>query len=148
MANILTELFGRLLGIGHKGQLIAGTSEITSPCANCTITVGAEATNVIPITIQLEKADGSDLDEVAVVELLMFGDANKLSASAGGSTGLAINGDGALISTPEAKKHLVVSSEADGDIILSFTDTGTDAHYLGVKLPNGNIVMSDVIQMA
>ena len=148
MANILTELFGRLLGIGHKGQLIAGTSEITSPCANCTITVGTETTNVIPITIQLEKADGSDLDEVGVVELLIFGDAGKLSAGDGGSTGLALGTDGALISTLEAKKHLVVSSEADGDIDLTFTDTGTSAYYLGVKLPNGNIIMSDVIQMA
>ncbi len=148
MANALTEIFGRLLGIGEKGQLVSNDIDITAQCADCSITVGAETTNVIPITIQLKTADGRDIDYAEVVELLIFGDSGKLSGADGGSTGLAISGDGALISTPEAKKHLVVSSEADGDIGLTFTDTGTTAYYLGVKLPTGRIVMSSVIQMA
>jgi hypothetical protein len=148
MGIIQTEIFGRLLGIGADKQLVSNDIDITPVCVDCTITVGTETTNVIPITIQLKDAEGNDISYSEVVELLIFGDAGKLSAADGGSTGLAIGTDGAIISAPEAKKHLVVSSEADGDIDLTFTDTGTTAYYLGVKLPTGRIVMSDVIQMA
>ena len=147
MGTIHTEIFGRLLGIGFTKQLVSNDIDITPPCVDCTITVGAEVTNVIPITIQLLDADGQDIDYVEVVEVLVHG-AALLAAADGGSTGLAIGTDGAILSTLEAKKSFLVSSEGDGDIDFTFTDTGTSAYYVSVRLPTGRIVTSAVVQMA
>jgi hypothetical protein len=107
-----------------------------------TITVGAENTNVRAITIQLEDADGNDLASVQTVMIAVFADAGGLGVVAtGGSTGIAIGTDGALLAIV-AKKLFLATCEADGDIDLTWTDTGTEAAFLGVILPNGKIVMS------
>jgi hypothetical protein len=149
MAEALTELFGRLLGIGSDFQLTSHGIDITPVCAGVTITVGAETTNVIPITVQFEKADGSDMDAVTHAEVYVFADAAGLAAATtGGSTGIAAGTDGAIISTLVAKKHFVISSEADGDLDLTWTDTATESVYLGVKLPGGRMVFSSVIACA
>jgi len=39
--------------------------------------------------------------------------------------------------------HLI--SEADGDIAIDVTDTGTDAKYLVLVMPNGKLVVSGVL---
>ena len=150
MGVSLTELFGRLLGIGHSFQLVSNDIDITHKCADVTMTVAAESpTNTIAVACQFKKADGSDMDEVVHAELFVFADAAGLAAATtGGSTGIAAGTDGALISTLVAKKHFVVSSEADGDLDLTFTDTATEEVYLGIRLPSGRMVFSTVIQMA
>ena len=62
----------------------------------------------------------------------------------GGSTGIAIGTDGALLPVV-AKKLFWAISEADGDIDLTWTDTGTEAAYLAVRLPNGKMVISSAL---
>jgi hypothetical protein len=59
----------------------------------------------------------------------------------GGSTGIAIGTDGALLAIV-AKKLFLAISEADGDIDLTWTDTGTEAAYLAVILSNGKMIIS------
>lgn len=116
-----------------------------SNIAGATITVGAENTNVRAITIQLLDAAGADIDFVGVVEAYVFADAGRLAfAGTGGSTGIAIGTDGALLALV-AKKAFILTSEADGDIDLTWTDTGTEAAYLGLRLPNGDWVMSSAL---
>lgn len=142
---------GRLLGVsGSRGNLVAkgGALDLTAKCADATITVGAESTNVRAITIQLLDALGNDVNEVTQVEIVVF-----LNAAAtayvvtGGSTGIAIGTDGALLPIV-AKKYFIATSEADGDIDLTWTDTGTEAAFLGVILPNGRLVMSAALTNA
>lgn len=149
MANPLTELFGRLLGIAATGQLVSNGIDITNQCADVSITVGTETTDVIPVTVQFKDSNGDDMDSVVHAEVYVFADATGLAAATtGGSTGIAAGTDGAIISTLVAKKHFVTSSEADGDLDLTWTDTATEAVYLGIKLPTGRMVFSDVIQCA
>jgi hypothetical protein len=62
-------------------------------------------------------------------------------AATGGSTGIAVGTDGALLPIV-AKKLFLAISEADGDIDLTWTDTGTEAAYLAVILPNGKMIVS------
>jgi hypothetical protein len=62
-------------------------------------------------------------------------------ATTGGSTGIAIGTDGALLAVV-AKKLFLVTSEADGDIDLTWTDTGTESVSLALYLPNGTVVTS------
>ena len=107
-----------------------------------TITVGAEVANVRTIAIQLKDGQGRDLAQRAGVQVAVFADANgDAFAVTGGSTGIAVGADGALVAIV-AKKLFQAISEADGDIDLTWTDTGTEAAYLGVILPNGKVVVS------
>jgi len=148
MTNILTSIEGRRFGLGVTNEFISNDIQISRPCVDATITVGAEAANVRAITIQLLDSNGEDIDHVEEVELVLFLTADRLAyVVTGGSTGIAIGTDGAL-STIVAKKVFRATSEIDGDIDLTWTDTGTEAAYLGVKLPNGRYVMSDALTNA
>ena len=145
-------LVGLRLILGALGNLISKNTgqavNITQPCVDCSIVVGAENTNVRAITIQLKDAEGNDIDYVETVEIILFLNAARTAfVATGGSTGIAIGTDGALLALV-AKKHFLATSEADGDIDLTWTDTGTEAAYLGVRLPNGRIVMSDALTNA
>lgn len=112
------------------------------PCADASILVGAENANVRAITIQLKDAQGNDIQMRQGVLVGVFLDANPdAPVVTGGSTGIAIGTDGMLF-TIIAKKLFFCVSEADGDIDLTWTDTGTEAAYLGIILPDGRIVMS------
>jgi hypothetical protein len=142
-----TWLKGRKFGIGEKNELLVNGIEATSPCVDASIVVSDEDTDVRTITIQLKDANGKDINFVETVELIVFGDANGTSFSSGGSTGIAAGTDGAILAVI-AKKYFIATSEADGDIDLTWTDTGTVAAYLGVRLPNGRIVMSSALTNA
>jgi len=133
----------RRVGVTRFGNLAGNDIQITRPCVDCSITVGAENTNVRAITIQLKDIFGADINYVETVDIIVFGAADMLSfASTGGSTGIAIGTDGALL-TIVAKKLFRATSEADGDIDLTWTDTGTESVAIGVRLPNGRIVVTD-----
>ncbi len=129
----------------NPNKLIVGPDDIVDlggAVAGASIVVGAENANVRAITIQLEDGQGRDITKRAAVEIAVFADANgDAFVATGGSTGLAIGTDGALLPIV-AKKLFKAVSEADGDIDLTWTDTGTEAAYLGVILPGGKLVMS------
>ena len=113
-----------------------------------TITVGAESTNVRAITIQLKGGFGRSLARAAEVELvLLLNAAGTDYAATGGSTGIAIGASGKLL-TVVAKKLFRAISTTAGVIALTWTDTGTEAAYLGVKLPNGKMVISAALTNA
>lgn len=141
---------GRAFGLGAYNELTTkgGDIQITRPCVDASITVGAEASDARAITIQLKDGNGNDIDYVEEVEIHMFLDAGRLAyVVTGGSTGIAIGTDGALLALV-AKKVFIATSEADGDIDLTWTDTGTEVAFLGLKLPNGRYVMSSALTNA
>jgi hypothetical protein len=110
--------------------------------ADASITVAAENTNVRQIAIQLKDAQGNDIAVRQAVKIAVLADANgDAFVTTGGSTGIAIGTDGALLAIV-AKKLFLAISEADGDIDLTWTDTGTEAAYLAVILPNGKMIIS------
>lgn len=116
--------------------------------AGASITVGAEVANVRAIAIQLKDGLGRDLAQRAAVQVAVFADANgDAFVVTGGTTGIAVGADGALLPIA-AKKLFQAISEADGDIDLTWTDTGTEAAYLGVILPNGKVVVSAALTNA
>jgi len=141
MTKIVKSIVGRRLGLGAKGNLVSENLDITPACAGATVTVSDESTNVRTITIQLTDSAGNDIDYVESVEVAVFTTAARIAfATTGGSTGIAIGTDGALLAVV-AKKLFLVTSEADGDIDLTWTDTGTEAAAIGVRLPTGAWVM-------
>ncbi len=115
---------------------------------DATITVGAENTNVRAITIQLKDEEGNDMAVRTPVLAFLLADANgDAFVTTGGSTGIAIGTDGALLALV-AKKVFLLISEADGDIDLTWTDTGTEAAYLALLMPNGRMVISAALTNA
>lgn len=116
--------------------------------ASASITVGAEVANVRTVGIQLKDGQGNDLAIRSAVFIAVLLDANgDAFAATGGSTGIAVGTDGALLPVV-AKKLFLAISEADGDIDLTWTDTGTEAAYLAVILPNGKIIASAALTNA
>ena len=151
MPSIKTHIHGRLLGIGREGALLANNVEITRPCADATITVsaeGASTANTRDIVIQLKTADGSDINYVETVEIIMFLNAAQTAfVVTGGSTGISIGSDGALL-TVVSKKLFYATSESDGDLSLDYLDTGTETVFMGLRLPNGRIIMASELTNA
>lgn len=144
----LTSVKGRRLSIAPNGNLTGQDKRLTHPCVNATITVGNESTNVRVITIQLLDAYGKDVSEVTHFELHVFANAAGTAyATTGGSTGVAIGTDGALLAVV-AKKIFACTSESDGDWDGTWTDTGTESVAIGIKLPNGNMIISDAFANA
>jgi hypothetical protein len=143
-------LHGRKLAIDAlRNNLISNDINVTQPCVDATITVGAVGTDDRTITIQLKDANGADINYVATVEIHMFLTADRLAyAVTGGSTGIAIGTDGALLALT-AKKSFLATSEVDGDIDLTWTDTaGTpEVAFLGLRLPTGRYVMSSTLEV-
>lgn len=146
--DALVSLHGRQMGIAPEGHLVANGIPITSDCVDATITVGTENANVRAITIQLKDANGRDLKHRQMLFAVLGLDANMDAfAATGGSTGIAIGTDGALLALV-AKKAFILVSEADGDIDLTWTDTGTEAAYLHLFLPSGRLIASAALTNA
>jgi hypothetical protein len=140
--TILHSLNDRKIGVTRLGNLAGNDIQITRPCVDATVTVAAENANVRAITIALKDIFGAAINYVETVEIIVFGAADMLSfATTGGSTGIAIGTNGALL-TIVAKKLFRATSEADGTIDLTWTDTGTESVAVGVRLPNGRVVVS------
>ena len=151
MAVDQTNSVGRRLALGPNGALIANRIEITRPCVGATITVSAEGAttaNTRDITIQLTNAEGLPIDYVETFEIIMFGNAARTAfVTTGGSTGLGTGTDGALLAVV-AKKYFLATSESDGDWDGVYLDTGTDTTFLGLRLPNGLIIMASELTNA
>lgn len=133
--------------------LIAKGIEITRPAVDATISVSAEGettANTRDIVVTLLDAEGNAISTVEEVELHMFLTADRLAyVVTGGSTGITLGaaGDGAILIIV-AKKVFVATTEATGILDLDWLDTGTEAAFLGVKLPNGRYVMSSALTNA
>lgn len=109
------------------------------------ITVGSEITDVRAITIQFHDGAGANLNYRLCVPILVLADANgDAFVTTGGSTGIAVGTDGALL-TLIAKKAFLAISEADGDLDLTWTDTGTETAFLAILLPSGKLLISSAL---
>lgn len=126
---------------------MASVSRQKAP-ANAVITVGAESNDVRAITIQLKNGLGRNVNYAAEVEIAVLLNATGTDyAATGGSTGIAIGASGKLQQII-AKKRFKARSNTSGVIALTWTDTGTEAAYLGVILPNGKQVISSALTNA
>lgn len=148
-----TSLHGRRLGLGENDQLVSNGINISQPCVNATITVSAEGAttaNTRDIVVTLLDADGNAINYVETVEIIMFLDAAQAAfVVTGGSTGIDLGaaGNGALLDVV-AKKYFIAMSEATGILDLDWLDTATEVAFLGVRLPNGRVIISDALTNA
>lgn len=137
-STMMTSIQGRRLGLNPKGAFVGNERLLSNEAADAVITVGAEVADVRAITIQLTDANGLNLSNAEIVDVYMFTTvAHTALATTGGSTGIAIGASGTILRTVTAKKQFEIVSTAAGLIALTWTDTGTEAVVLGVRLPTG-----------
>ena len=136
-------IHGRRLMIAEAGNLVSNGKQIHSPCVDATVTVSPTTTSPRAITITLKDSEGNAIDYAENVELIVYSSTAMTDfTTTGGSTGLAIGASGKLLAMV-AKKLFKAISTTSGVIALTHTDSGTDACYLGVLLPNGRVVGAD-----
>ena len=114
---------------------------------DASFTIGAEATNAINVVIQLQSQDGTDLANRGTVFFYLSSDANGDALATAPTGGIAIGTDGLLIETL-ADLAGFMTSEADGDIDVTLTDTGTPTFYIVLVMPTGQRIISGAITFA
>lgn len=145
--KLYKSILGQMLGVSDRGNLVSAAGgaqkNVTSPCCHVTGTISAEGASVAnqrDITLQLRDANGDAIDYTCPVKIMLFtSSAMTAHVVTGGSTGIATGGTGSLLAIV-AKKIFSAVSSAAGVISLIYTDTGTEAVYLAVELPNGHVV--------
>lgn len=112
-------------------------------------TVGTEATNVVPVVVQLLGPDLQPLTEPACVDWYVSDSDDGVGFASALSTGLSITaaGDGKVIQEVTGRTGKMVSSDA-GEIDLDITDSGAKTVYLVVVGTGGEIYVSDAITFA
>ncbi len=120
---------------------------VQQPIYGAQIIVQAEDTDVRQIAVYFTDENGEYTTGRQAVTLAVFADAACAAlATTGGSTGIEIGATGTLITVTAKKLFIGISDGAS--LKLTWTDTGTEVAYLGVILPNGNVVVSDALTNA
>jgi len=128
-----------------SGEMYTVLNNFNGMAADATVTVAEKDTDEWTVAIQLKDWNGDDLAVPGTVICYLSSDSAGLDFNeAAVTTETAIGTDGSL-AILLAKIAYLVTSEADGDIDLTITDTGADVYYFVVVLPTGKLVVSDAI---
>ena len=144
---------GSQLGLDKYGALAAiaglfGQKRVSDPIAHAVITISAEGATVAnqrDITIQLYDFRGKAINYAATFEIVLFSSSAMTDfVATGGTTGVQAGVSGKLLAVVAKKLFRAISTTA-GLWVGSYLDTGTDAGYLAVRLPNGQIIGGGLI---
>lgn len=113
------------------------------------ITVGAEATNVINVAIALKNDRRKAIVGARYVKVYLSDAATGIGLTATTMTGSpAIGTLGTIINTTVTKKMWEILTDANGNFDLNVGDSGTPTFYLVVLFPDGTIQVSSAITFA
>lgn len=149
----LSVVAGVAVGLGEFGHLVTKLADgsilnLLQPAVQASISVGAEVADVRTITITLKDRRGNAINYNQITEIwVLKGSDTADFATTGGSTGIAQSTAGKLL-TVVAKKVFKGISKNDGTLLVTWTDTGTESVAIGVRLPNGRLVISSVFANA
>jgi len=111
-------------------------------------TVGAEAADVITVSVQLvDRENGNEISERVALLWYLSADANGDAIGTAPSGGTAAGTDGKL-SEWTANLEGMVTSEADGDIDIAMTEAGALTNHLILVMPDGKLYASPAITHA
>jgi len=129
-----------------SGKLPAAASpfKAANHVGRASISVGAEDNDSITVSVQLQDANGNDLDTPGAVQFYLSDDADGSSLAGTAPDTVAAGTDGLMIENVANKAGLLVS-EADGDIDVAIGENGSDTWYLVIVLPDGSLVISGAI---
>lgn len=148
-------LRGMDLGFGSAGELAAKVrgvvTQLTRPAVTATISISAEGATVAnqrDITITLKDRKGNAIAYSEMFEILLFSSSAMTDfVATGGSTGIAAGASGKILALVAKKVFRALTTTA-GVCQVIYTDTGTDAGYLAVRLPGGQIIAGGLVTNA
>lgn len=150
-ARAFKSILGKRLGIDGYQRLVSNSIAMTPKAVDATISISAEAATVAnqrDITITLKDANGNAVDEATTFEIVLYSDATMTDfVATGGSTGIAAGASGKIQAIVAKKLFRAITTTA-GVCAVIYTDTGSDAGYLAVRLPNGRVVGGGLITNA
>lgn len=113
-----------------------------------TITPGAQAGDVINVTVQLNDVQSNAIAASKVVYAYLSDDSggDGLAATAPDG-GVAIGTDGTIIEALTADKSWMIWTESDGQLDLDIEESGADTWYLCIVIGT-NLYVSDAITFA
>jgi hypothetical protein len=117
------------------------------PVHQASFVVGAEATNVINVGVQLKDVDSVNLAVRGHVDAYLSADANGDTLAAAPSGGVAVGTDGLCIEQI-ADRSFTLVSEANGHLDINITEAGAGTWYLVLRLPGGTLAVSGAITFA
>lgn len=148
------QLAGSIFGIAEASNLLINNKPATRPAVDATIAVSAEgatAADTRDLIITVKDADGNVIDYIETLELIVLLDAGGVDfVATGGTTGITVNAAapvGKLLALV-AKKVFRAFTSVAGVLNLRWLDTGTEVAFLGVRLPNGRIIISTALTNA
>lgn len=113
------------------------------------ITVGAEAANAIPVSVQLKRNGGENLAAINHIHAYLSDAATGVAISATApATSVAAGTAGKIVKELTTKLAWWLQSSAAGVIDLVITETGADTWYLVLVLPDGRQIVSGAITFA
>ena len=130
-----------------SGEMYTVLNNFNGMAADASISVDVGDT-AATVTIQLKDWNGDDLAVPGTVICYLSSSSTGLDfndATVTTETAIATDGSLAILL---AKIAYLVTSEANGDIGLTITDTSDDVYYLVVVLPTGKLVVSDAMTFA
>ena len=126
-----------------------GNLNVASAVYNFDITVGADAGTTVTINIQALQGGGDEIDTIATFFAFLSDDADGIGVSAAAPDGgVAAGTDGEIIAAVVADLVFLLQTEADGDLDLVLTETGTATWYLVLIDAYGRMHVSDAITFA
>lgn len=143
--NTLTKGTAKVGGLAFT----SGETKIAkAPFGQHAFTIGAEAANVINVSVQLKDGIGANMAKRSSLRFYLADDANgDTPSSSAPDGGIAIGTNGALIEN-NADLNGSVISEADGTFDIDLTHSGVATWYLVLVKPDGTLAVSDAITFA
>jgi hypothetical protein len=103
------------------------------------------ATDEALVTVTLTDAAGTAVAAKTTCEVWYSDNATGAAVQTTAASGTVELDSGTIMVTYTAKKHFLVETDATGQFIISAVDTGNQAAYLAVKLPNGEVEVSGAL---
>lgn len=120
-----------------------------TPIVDCaydaTITVAAEASEAVIVTIQLKDFEGNNLTVASAIVAFSASSTGTYTVNTMDTDFTATTGSMAITLS---KGAYILVSDATGAIVITCADTGVNSMYLALVMPNGKRVLSDEIVLA
>lgn len=112
--------------------------------AEFTLAAGG-ATDEALCTCQLVDYNGDAVAAKTVVQVWVSDAATGAGIQASASSGTVELDAGTIMATHTAKTHFEIETSTAGLFTISLVDSGNDAAYIAVKLPNGKLAVSGAL---
>jgi hypothetical protein len=136
---IFTDNAGVVLGSFDGGEVRGGVVAATF------VEAAGAATDEALVTVTLVDSAGNAVAAKTTVEVWYSDVATGAAVQATAASGTVELDSGTIMVTRTAKKHFLIETTTAGQFIISAIDSGNQAAYLAVLLPNGEVAVSDAL---